>query len=60
MAGYSVNHQKDFIKIPISDVCVHEVDTGWLYIQPYNLEAVNKIIEQCLDIKAAMTEEGLR
>lgn len=57
MGQYNVNHQTDFIVVPRSDVVLHQSGTDHrVYIKVRSLAALDKIIEQCKDIRWAMLE----
>lgn len=59
MPNYEVAHQCDFIQIPRHDIVKFESGANHIvYIKIRNMEALDKIIEQCLNLKACMEEEN--
>lgn len=56
MGQYEVKHQTDFIVVPREDVVLHQSGTDHrVYIKVRSMDALDKIIEQCKDIKWSMT-----
>lgn len=57
MAQYEVKHQSDFIVVPRADVVLHQSGTDHrVYIKVRSMEALDKIIEQCNNIRLNMLE----
>lgn len=57
MAQYKVKHQTDFIVVPRADVVLHQSGTDHrVYIKVRSMEALDKIIEQCMNLKKIMSE----
>ena len=59
MAQYKVKHQTDFIVVPRQDVVLTQSGTEHrVYIKVRNLEALDKIIAQCMNLKEIMSESS--
>lgn len=59
MAQYKVRHQNDFIVVPRQDVVMHQSGTDHrVYIKVRSIEALNNIIEQCMNLKEIMAKEN--
>lgn len=59
MGQYKVRHQADTIKIPMHDLLYirEDLTTMNYYIQIDSMDALDRLIEQCRDLKLAMMEE---
>ena len=59
MAQYEVKHQTDFIVVPRQDVVLTQSGTEHrVYIKVRSLAALDKIIEQCMNLKEIMSESS--
>lgn len=59
MAQYKVKHQSEFIVVPRADVVLQQSGTDHrVYIKVRSMEALDKIIEQCMNIKENMLKES--
>ena len=58
MGQYEVKHQTDFIVVPRADVVLHQSGTDHrVYIKVRSMEALDKIIAQCDNLKRCMLED---
>lgn len=58
MGQYEVKHQTDFIVVPRADVVLTQSGTEHrVYIKVRSLAALDRIIEQCTNIRECMLEE---
>lgn len=58
MGQYEVRHQNDFVVVPRQDVVLTQSGTNHtVYIKVRNVEALDRIIEQCMNLKEIMSVE---
>ena len=59
MGQYKVRHQTDFIHIPFKDINTfgNQIISKELLIRPLSIDALDRLIRQCRDLKLSMMEE---